>query len=323
MLIKDIDPNLLSEVAVPISKSSQIGAGSQDVAGWAGLGQIAADAGDVLKKGAKSGWNGMKSVGSKIIGKVPPAVLPAATAAAPAASFLSKIAPGIGVVAGTADAVRRSAAGDYIGAGIAMGTSLATFIPVVGTGAALALLGAQMLRDKHRTNKWFADFDDLELADAIEKGMQADGSPKVFAAQNDLIKAGNKNITATGVMDQETEAALKSIAKKNPVKENIDFIFEAYDEQQPTQDQIRDPAFCVANGIEPTIDPALENDPKFIDAFVAARHYHKSIVKYNGKIYPVYLETDYNGPDAPSGFTMSESADLARIKLLTRKLLNG
>jgi hypothetical protein len=100
-------------------------------------------------------------------------------------------------------------------------------------------------------------------------------------------------------------------------------VFKEDGEMQPTQDQIRDPAWCAANGIEPTIDPALEKDPAFVDAFIAARHYHKSIVKYNGKIYPVYLETDYDGPDAPSGFTLSESADLARIKLLTRKLLNG
>lgn len=94
-------------------------------------------------------------------------------------------------------------------------------------------------------------------------------------------------------------------------------------EQQPTQDQIRDPAFCAAHGIEPTIDPALEKDPEFIDVYIGARHFHKSIVKYNGKIYPVYLEADYDGPGAPSGFTVSESVDLARIKLLTHKLLNG
>jgi hypothetical protein len=103
----------------------------------------------------------------------------------------------------------------------------------------------------------------------------------------------------------------------------VNNVFNEDGEMQPTQDQIRDPAWCAANGIEPTIDPALEKDPAFVDAFIAARHYHKSIVKYNGKIYPVYLETDYDGPDAPSGFTLSESADLARIKLLTRKLLNG
>lgn len=321
MLIKDIDPNLISEVAVPISKSSQIGSSSQDAAGWLGMGQLAADAGDVLQKGATKGWNGMKSVGSKIIGKVPPAVVPAATAAAPAVSFLSKIAPGIGVAAGTADAVRRTAAGDYIGAGLAMGTSLVTFIPVVGTGAALALLGAQLLRDKSRTGKWLADFDDLELADAIEKGMRADGSPKVFAAQNDLIKAGHKNITATGQMDQATEAALKSMAKKNPVKENMDFIFEDI-KQHPTQDQIRDPAFCAAHGIETTWDSdTLDKDPEFVDKFMAARFWDKSTIVHNGKTYPVYQEPDYDGDNPPRA--MEESTELARIRLLTHKLLNG
>jgi hypothetical protein len=107
-------------------------------------------------------------------------------------------------------------------------------------------------------------------------------------------------------------------------------VYDAYNklvkedgEMQPTQDQIRDPAFCAAHGIEPGIDPALEKDPAFIDVYVGARHFHKSTVMYKGKTYPVYLEADFDGPGAPSGFTISESADLARIKLLTHKLLNG
>jgi len=100
-------------------------------------------------------------------------------------------------------------------------------------------------------------------------------------------------------------------------------VFNEDGEMQPTQDQIRDPAFCAAHGIEPGIDPALEKDPGFIDVYIAARHFHKSTVMYKGKTYPVYLEADFDGPGAPSGFTISESADLARIKLLTRKLLNG
>lgn len=100
-------------------------------------------------------------------------------------------------------------------------------------------------------------------------------------------------------------------------------VFKEDGEMQPTQDQIRDPAFCAAHGIEPGIDPALEKDPGFIDVYIAARHFHKSTVMYKGKTYPVYLEADFDGPGAPSGFTISESADLARIKLLTRKLLNG
>ena len=321
MLIRDIDPNLISEVAVPISKASQIGAAADDTAGVAGIAQLGTLAGDAAVKGGKWAWNAAKNVGSKIAGAAAP-VVAAGAQAAPAVSKLARITPGIGMVAGTADAVRRGMAGDYIGAGLSVGTGLASFLPAYGTTAALAMLGVQMARDKQRTNNWFAEYDDLEKATAIEDGMQPGGSPKVFAAQNDLIKQGYKNITATGQMDQATEAALKSMAKKNPVKENMDFIFEDI-KQQPTQDQIRDPEFCVANGIETAIDPALEKDPAFIDAYVAARHYHKSIVKYNGKTYPVYLEADINGPDAPSGFTVSENADLARIKLLTRKLLNG
>jgi len=103
----------------------------------------------------------------------------------------------------------------------------------------------------------------------------------------------------------------------------VNKVFKEDGEMQPTQDQIRDPAFCAANGIEPGIDPALEKDPAFIDAYVGARHFHKSIVQYKGKTYPVYLEADIDGPGAPSGFTVSESADLARIKLLTHKLLHG
>jgi len=322
VLIKDIDPNLLSEVAVPVRQSAQIGKDSQEIAGTTGLAQLGVDAADAVQKGSKAAWSGIKSFGSKIAGKAAPALATGAKAA-PGLSMLSKISPGIGMVAGTADAVRRGMAGDYTGAALSLGSGVASFFPGLGTTAALALLGAQLARDKSRTNKWFADYDDLEKADAIDDGMSHNGNPKVFAAQTDLIKKGYKNINATGVMDQATEAALVSMAKQNPVKENMDFIFEAYDEQQPTQDQIRDPAFCAANGIEPTIDPALEKDPAFVDAFVAARHYHKSIVKYNGKIYPIYLETDYNGPDAPSGVTISESADLARIKVLTHKLLNG
>ena len=317
MLIRDIDPSLISEVAVPISKASQIGSAADDTAGVAGLAQLGTLAGDAAQKGGKWAWNAAKNVGSKIAG----AAAPVAAAGAPAVSTLARITPGIGMVAGTADAVRRGMAGDYIGAGLSVGSGLASFLPAFGTTAALAMLGAQMYRDKQRTNKWFSDYDDLEKATAIEDGMQPGGSPKVFAAQNDLIKQGYKNITATGQMDQATEAALKSMAKKNPVKENMDFIFED-GEQQPTQDQIRDPAFCAAHGIETTWDSdTLDKDPEFVDKFIAARHFEKSTIVHNGKTYPVYQEPDYDGDNPPRA--MEESTELARIRLLTHKLLNG
>lgn len=320
MLIKDIDPNLISEVAVPIRQSAQIGKASDDAVGTAGITQAGVDATDVARNiGRAKGW-------VKPLEVVPAGLV---NAGKPVASTLAKVSPFVGMVAGTADAVRRGAAGDYIGAGLALGTGIASFVPGYGTAAALALLGTQMARDKSRTNKWIPDFDDLEKASAIKDGMQPGGNPVVFAAQNDLIKQGYNNITATGQMDQATEAALLSMAKKakqNPsvwgqIKNAVGMNEDS--EQLPTQDQIRDPAFCAAHGIETAIDPALEKDSAFIDAYVAARHYHKSIVKYNGKTYPVYLEADIDGPDAPSGFTVSESTELARIRLLTHKLLNG
>ena len=222
MLIRDIDPNLISEVAVPIRQSAQIGKDSQEIAGNTGLAQLGVDAADALQKGSKWALNGIKSLGTKAA----PA-LAAGAKAAPAVSTLSRISPGIGMVAGTADAVRRGMAGDYTGAALSVGSGVASFFPGLGTTAALALLGAQLARDKSRTNKWFADYDDLEKADAIDDGMQPGGNPKVFAAQTDLIKKGYKNITATGEMDPATEAALVSMAKKNPVKENMDFMFES------------------------------------------------------------------------------------------------
>ena len=319
MLIKDIDPNLISEVAVPIRQSAQIGKSSDDAVGTAGIAQAGVDATDVARNiGRAKGW-------VKPLEVVPAGLV---NAGKPGASTLAKISPFVGMVAGTADAVRRGAAGDYIGAGLALGTGIVSFVPGYGTAAALALLGTQMARDKSRTNKWIPDFDDLEKASAIKDGMQPGGNPVVFAAQNDLIKQGYNNITATGQMDQATEAALLSMAKKakqNPsvwgqIKNAVGMNEDG--EQLPTQDQIRDPAFCAAHGIETTWDSdTLDKDPEFVDKFMAARFWDKSTIVHNGKTYPVYQEPDYDGDNPPRA--MEESTELARIRLLTHKLLNG
>jgi hypothetical protein len=319
MLIKDIDPNLISEVAVPIRQSAQIGKSSDDAVGTAGIAQAGVDATDVARNiGRAKGW-------VKPLEVVPAGLV---NAGKPVASTLAKVSPFVGMVAGTADAVRRGAAGDYIGAGLALGTGIVSFVPGYGTAAALALLGTQMARDKSRTNKWIPDFDDLEKASAIKDGMQPGGNPVVFAAQNDLIKQGYNNITATGQMDQATEAALLSMAKKakqNPsvwgqIKNAVGMNEDG--EQLPTQDQIRDPAFCAAHGIETTWDSdTLDKDPEFVDKFMAARFWDKSTIVHNGKTYPVYQERDYDGDNPPRA--MEESTELARIRLLTHKLLNG
>lgn len=153
----------------------------------------------------------------------------------------SKLVPGLGAVTGAASAANRYQQGDKTGAAIAGLTGAASTIPVVGTGAALAGMGIQAIRDKMRTGSWLPDDEEIAAAaakDQASAGAQPvaaakpevqvpqGGDPKVFALQQQLIAKGAK-ISADGKMGPATQAAMKQFpgvqlaSKVNRVKGTI------------------------------------------------------------------------------------------------------
>ena len=82
-----------------------------------------------------------------------------AVAAAPgmlkgAGKMASRFLPGLGAVAGAYDAYDRFKKGDYAGAALSAGAGLSTFVPGIGTAAAMGLTAAQLARDKKRTGSF-------------------------------------------------------------------------------------------------------------------------------------------------------------------------
>lgn len=73
----------------------------------------------------------------------------AATMATKAAgkSLGSKVIPGLGLAYGAADAYSRAKEGDYVGAGMAGLSGVASLVPGVGTAASMALDAANIARD--------------------------------------------------------------------------------------------------------------------------------------------------------------------------------
>jgi hypothetical protein len=129
MLIKDIDPNLISETSGAVNSA-------KDITGAAGLG------GTSVQLGA----NGL----SKFAG-----VAPAAKIASKAAKFV----PFAGAAYNAADAVSRYQQGDNIGAAL----SGAGVIPALS----LPAMGIQFARDKYYTGSWAPN--DNEIAAAYGK----------------------------------------------------------------------------------------------------------------------------------------------------------
>ena len=145
--------------------------------------------------------------------------------------MLGKAIPGAGLAFGAADAYNRAKKGDWVGAGLAGASGIASLVPGIGTAASLGLDAANIARDyKHG-----------EYDDALPTGMQSghaaaapagttmppDADPKVFLLQKQLIAKGAKNIDGTplvadGKMGKNTQAAMKQFGvQAETVAENI------------------------------------------------------------------------------------------------------
>jgi hypothetical protein len=124
-----------------------------------------------------------------------------------AGKLAGKLLPGVGLAFGAKDAYDRYQKGDYLGAGLAGLSGVASLVPGVGTAASLGLDAANLARD-------------YKAGSAGEAGgktaqVPAGGDPKVFALQQKLIAKGAKNLNGTplvadGKMGQNTEAAMKT-----------------------------------------------------------------------------------------------------------------
>lgn len=116
-----------------------------------------------------------------------------------AGKALGKAIPGVGLAFGAADAYDRAKKGDYVGAGMAGASGLASLIPGIGTAAALGLDAANIARD----------YKSGEFGGAGASTTPVTGAdPKVLALQKKLIAAGAK-IAADGKMGPMTQAAMK------------------------------------------------------------------------------------------------------------------
>jgi hypothetical protein len=137
--------------------------------------------------------------------------------------MLGKAVPGVGLAFGAADAYNRAKKGDWVGAGLAGASGLASLVPGVGTAASLGLDAANLARDyKH------GEFDDV-LPTGMQQGhaaaapadttkMPPGADPKVYDLQTKLLAKGAKNtvgpkvgqpIDHDGKMGANTQAAMK------------------------------------------------------------------------------------------------------------------
>lgn len=127
-----------------------------------------------------------------------------------AGKMLGKAIPGVGLAFGAADAYDRAKKGDYVGAGMAGLSGLASLVPGVGTAAALGLDAANLARDYKA-----GDFDSPQTAAAAKTGTTVPkGDPKVLALQQKLIAKGAQ-IKADGIMGPRTQAAMKQFGMTN------------------------------------------------------------------------------------------------------------
>lgn len=133
-------------------------------------------------------------------------------AAKAAGKMLGKAIPGVGLAFGAADAYDRAKKGDYVGAGMAGASGLASLVPGIGTAAALGLDAANLARD----------YKAGEFSGAGATTTPAGADPKVLALQKKLIAAGAK-IAADGKMGPMTQAAMKqfpNIKEGNEMNKN-------------------------------------------------------------------------------------------------------
>ena len=141
----------------------------------------------------------------------------------------AKFVPGLGAVAGAADAARRASAGDYAGAALSGAAGAAASIPVVGTAASMGLTAIQALRDKYKTGSWLPDYDEIKASQqdaattpAASSTQQvrpgttktAQSDPKVLALQQKILAQDPGALPvygADGIMGSETQAAMQKL----------------------------------------------------------------------------------------------------------------
>jgi hypothetical protein len=120
--------------------------------------------------------------------------------------MLGKLIPGVGLAFGAKDAYDRYNKGDYLGAGLAGLSGVASLVPGIGTAGALALDAANLARDYKA-----GQFDEPEQgaqAKQVPTVGKPQGESKVLLLQKNLIAAGAK-IEADGIMGPATQAAMK------------------------------------------------------------------------------------------------------------------
>jgi hypothetical protein len=126
-----------------------------------------------------------------------------------ASKMLGKAIPGVGLAFGAKDAYDRAQQGDYVGAGIAGASGLASLVPGVGTAAALGLDAANIGRDMAS-----GAYDDQEAPAGKPSPQTGAGSstgkanPEVLKIQKELVAKGYP-LKLDGVMGPKTQAAIE------------------------------------------------------------------------------------------------------------------
>ena len=124
---------------------------------------------------------------------------PATGMLAGAGKMAGRFLPGLGAVAGAYDAYDRIKKGDYTGAALSAGAGLSSFVPGVGTAAALGLTAAQLARDKKRTGSFLPSEEEQLAAAAADKAGAAQTPATAPGAMTPNPKVPAQAATASAV----------------------------------------------------------------------------------------------------------------------------
>lgn len=147
-----------------------------------------------------------------------------------ASKMLGKALPGVGLAYGAKDAYDRFQKGDYVGAGLAGASGIASLIPGIGTAAALGLDAANIGRDMYNDDEQAAHAAQSTPAKPADtrSGMKHSGTSEVYDLQKSLVAKGAK-IATDGILGPKTIQAIKDFGAPT-VAESIRLVQQRLDD---------------------------------------------------------------------------------------------
>ena len=135
-----------------------------------------------------------------------------------AAKTAAKVLPGVGLAFGAYDAYQRVKGGDFLGAGIAGASGIASLIPGFGTAAALALDGTNLARDMAKANSDAKASDEKQesadetiIEEEEDNNVHEEKLLKEIAQLNTLMSEVARNTKETADFTKRNLEAIKSL----------------------------------------------------------------------------------------------------------------